>query len=163
MDEKAAREAFRVRQYSGQCAGLSGCKATSSIPLETGFSLDTSRCIIHFDVDAFYAQVRMLLLLAILRTCAIFTPKCQQLQRFTGNQYNLQVEEMRDPRLRDVPMGEIINRCRTKLVCFLLKAVLLSALTVHSTFFMVNDSISTILSCCSCYPEVPYRDCKLSW
>lgn len=63
MDEKAAREAFRVRQYSNQTAGLSGREPTSSKSLEAGFSLDTSRCIIHFDVDAFYAQVSLLLLL----------------------------------------------------------------------------------------------------
>ncbi|BDA49872.1 DNA polymerase iota at N-terminal half [Coccomyxa sp. Obi] len=71
MEEKAAREAFRVRQYSGFDAGPSGRSGTAARDLEPSFVLNTSRCIVHFDVDAFYAQV----------------------------------EENRDPRLKNVPMA----------------------------------------------------------
>lgn len=57
MEDKAAREAFRVRQYSGIDAGPSGRSGTTARELEPSFVLNTSRCIVHFDVDAFYAQV----------------------------------------------------------------------------------------------------------
>lgn len=57
MDDKAAREAFRVRQYSGSEAGPSRRNAVPPRELGPNFTLSTSRCIIHFDVDAFYAQV----------------------------------------------------------------------------------------------------------
>ena len=57
MEEKAAREAFRVRQYSALDATPSERNETAARELEPSFILNTSRCIVHFDVDAFYAQV----------------------------------------------------------------------------------------------------------
>ena len=65
MDEKEAREAFRVRQYSGKEASTSAVDTCRE--LEPGFCLDTSRCILHFDADAFYAQVRS----RLIDTCAL--------------------------------------------------------------------------------------------
>lgn len=57
MEEKAARENFRVRQYSGGLPARQDCVAASYRELEPEFVISTSRCILHFDVDAFYAQV----------------------------------------------------------------------------------------------------------
>jgi hypothetical protein len=58
MDEKAQREDFRVRQYSGAQASTS--QVDQYRPLEPGFAISTQRCILHFDADAFYAQVEEL-------------------------------------------------------------------------------------------------------
>ena len=55
MDEKKKKEDFRLRQYSGKEASTSEVGTYSA--LEPDFRIDTRRCILHFDADAFYAQV----------------------------------------------------------------------------------------------------------
>ena len=55
MDEKAQREAYRVRQYSGAEASTSQGGGQYR-PLEPGFAISTQR----YDADAFYAQVEEL-------------------------------------------------------------------------------------------------------
>ena len=55
MDEKHKKEDFRLRMYSGKEA--STLEVGTYRELEPNFRIDTRRCILHFDADAFYAQV----------------------------------------------------------------------------------------------------------
>ena len=53
MGEKQAREHFRVAQYSAAHPALTAVGLTAA---DTEVATDTSRTVVHFDVDAFYAQ-----------------------------------------------------------------------------------------------------------
>ena len=57
MDEKNKKEDFRLRQYSGKEASTSDVGTGTYRELEPEFRIDTRKCILHFDADAFYAQV----------------------------------------------------------------------------------------------------------
>lgn len=72
MEGKKAQEAFRVTQFSGPHPGLAAlANGISAGPRSDEVQQDRDRVILHFDVDAFYAQV----------------------------------EEVRNPSLRHVPLG----------------------------------------------------------
>jgi hypothetical protein len=60
MDEKSAHEAYRVRQYASPHPAIEAlnsiCGPAGGLEL-VGTEPDKDRVIVHFDVDAFYAQV----------------------------------------------------------------------------------------------------------
>lgn len=71
MDDKRAHEQYRVQQFSGPHPALDTSAAAALDEDWLDVEPDTSRVVLHFDCDAFYAQV----------------------------------EEVRNPALRDVPLG----------------------------------------------------------
>ena len=56
MDDKQKRELFRVEQYSKPHPALQACTSGNEQLSDPEVPVDQDRCVIHCDVDAFYAQ-----------------------------------------------------------------------------------------------------------
>lgn len=98
MSDKQAYEAFRVRKFAGppvgHQAGVHDSVARHEVdagePCVSSLQPDQERVIVHFDVDAFYAQVCCV-------THAVLAPLQQDLNSMTGSILMLTVGVSRQP------------------------------------------------------------------